>query len=182
MDTLVLFGEKDDYKLLDFIVQVFENNITFHYQKDSVFYKTGNGHMDITVIDTDDLKNIKIKDSIIIFKEKVAMQSFEGFSTSNVCILNSENVNAVLLASLLQCKTVTLGLRSTDTLSISSTLEDSSVISLMRVIDDIYGGKVEPFDVVIEKTKTISDYYLLIGVFLMLYFDFAFSLQEKIKI
>lgn len=182
MITIVLFGEKDNYSLLDFLVKVFANHAVFHYEKDNCHYQKGTGDIHILLIDTDDLVTVKTRNCLVVFKEKLAMQAPKDFQTTQVCLLSSENATAVLMASLLQCKAVTLGLRSTDTLSISSTLDDSSVISLLREIENMYGEMVEPFDVVIEKTCVVDDYYLLISVFLMLYFDVEFSLNERIKI
>lgn len=182
MHTIVLLGEPDQGRLQTFLIDAFNNQAVFFYEKNKEMKKSGQGAVEVLLIDTPDLNSVKIEDCLVVCKEKMNLQKAKNFFTTGHCILNSANKEAVALAADLQCSTITLGLGSTDTFSLSSMLDNSCVISLLRVIENRKGEKIEPFDIVIEKTRNITDYYLLVWVFFMLYFELSMVLEKKIKI
>lgn len=94
------------------------------------------------------------------------------------CIFEGSQRSVIELARSRQYKTLTCGFSAYDTLVLSSSSEEQSVVSLQREIRTLSSQLLEPGDFLIQKSEARSDAAILLGTAVLLLLDQKNSVFE----
>lgn len=167
MFTIILFGNIEDKKLTNALINNFEGryNIFFHSPNNLISFSVKNSNIDILIIETNQLNLIDSSHSIIIFKNSISNNINLKIENSPHIIVFSQNFNAInfLNKSKLQ-NIITFGYKSTDTLTSSSFDDNKKTVCLQRQINTIDGYQIDPFEFTINDKTDILTLLPIYGV------------------
>lgn len=172
MTTVVLYGNAQDNVYDDI------NNLLSNYGItvfDGEKLSQNNNGNDFLFIKCSEPIVLDLPKGIIVFLNKIDrifnLKIPKGFTA----ITWSENSAALKLLKNIGINTITCGMASVDTLTLSSVLENSALVSLQREIQTLWGRTIEPAEFPIKFSKSCSDYGILAACGILL-------LSENIKI
>ncbi|MDO4730629.1 MAG: hypothetical protein Q4B14_00645 [Clostridia bacterium] len=117
--------------------------------------------------------NIKLEKAIIILGNETDFNVLgEIRSCKNItAVIDEENINAVKMLSLTNCKTINCGMALNNTLNVSGQDKESICISLQRKVESMKGKIIEPHDFLVTLRKPGSLYSTLISAAILLLSD-----------
>lgn len=115
---------------------------------------------------------IDVPKGIFVFLNKIDKIFNLKIPSGFVAITRSENSAALRLLKTIGINTITCGMASADTLTLSSVSESSVSVSLQREIKTLSNQTVEPAEFPIKITKNYSDYGILATCGILLLSDY----------
>ncbi len=147
---LILYGNiKDKYLTKEILDPISKCYRTFYYG-DGILH--GARRPQISIIETNVIKKIKSKNSLIILKKRARMDGLKNISNNIPILASSENHKQLEKISKLGLCVITCGLSEKDTLTFSSVGKESSVVSLQR---SFFGHAPMEIPILHSKTNTL---------------------------
>lgn len=180
--TLILFGPEQDGELLNFLQIGLASRYRLHIHSQSRLSSVGSG-ADLLVIDTDCLRDIALKDCVLLLKANAGLEGLIGISADcrAVAIANSRNSRQLDALARLGIPIISCGMLAKDTLTYSSRTDDGVVISLQRSVSSLYGKEIEPLEVPLMLPARVCGYSLLAYAALCILLDDANFLNNIVN-
>ena len=169
MNQIILYGDKKDEQISQTVYRLLESSFHVTHITEAKVRSGGRHTAPINLIETDSLKDIGIKNSILILKNNAKINSLRYVNKTTNVIIHSENTkNMTRLAQYLP-NVYTCGFSSKDYVTFSSRGEDKAVVSLQRSVRLINDGSFcEPFEIPCEMEHPLKDYSILAGMMMMI--------------
>lgn len=113
------------------------------------------------IINGSDFDFIEDSKGIVIFISPNGLNNDIVIPKSFVAITESDNQTALSILLNNETKTITCGMSSTDTLTLSSISDDTRTICLQRELETLSGKTVEPFEFSIKNCFSTDEFGLL---------------------
>ncbi|HCC35017.1 MAG TPA: hypothetical protein DEQ02_05060 [Ruminococcaceae bacterium] len=160
MHTVILFGSKNERQTGERLCGAFEKNGGVYFIKDNLLM-LGGGAPSFLLCEYESLPETSVKQGIVIFKNEISKYSRIDIPSGFTAVVDSENAPALSLLKQRKIQTVTCGMSSHDTLSISSVKEDRAAVSLQRAIVRLDGSEMEACEIPMKFEAFPGDYALL---------------------
>ena len=165
MVTLVLYGDIKDKSITSKLCRVLSDYGGVLYFSDTKAVKYGNfNDVSFIVYECDDLQEIDISNSIVIFKSKQTSEHIIKLSDSAICITESSNQKAISAIRGNNSPCISCGMSCNDSVTLSSISDTDAIISIQRSLTTINGSIVEPCDITV-KLKQFYDGFSLLSIF-----------------
>ena len=164
LQTIIVYGKKEDTTIsetLQKILNILGKYYIFISDKEIRSKFQENIEPEFLIIDTDvmPITQIGMKD-ILIFKNEMPLLNV--ILPKMFCaVVESSNTNAITMLNDSKTEVVACGMSNKDTLTFSSSIEDSLVISLQRSLKNVLGNIVDPNEVPINLSTEIDHYAIL---------------------
>jgi hypothetical protein len=127
-------------------------------------------HSDILIYAADMLPKQTEGSGLCVLTQGAVIDKDTKINGNFYAVVNSEYGDMIEALSALPIKTITCGLKSSDTITISSNSDNTALLSLQRSIINRSGKMIEPFEMPAEKIKrlTLSELLLFYTILLCL--------------
>lgn len=168
MVTLVLYGDIKDKSITSKLCRVLSDYGGVLYFTDTKTVKYGNfTDTSFIIYECDNLQEITIPNSIVIFKSKQTNEHIIKLSNSVICITESSNHKAIASIQGNNSTCISCGMSGNDSVTLSSISDTDAIISIQRSLTDINGKTIEPCDITV-KFKQFYDGFSLLSIFCFL--------------
>ena len=165
MVSLILYGDIKDKSITSKLCRVLSNYGGVLYFSDTKAMKYGDfSDITFTIYECDNLHEINIPHSIVIFKSKQTTDCTIKLCDTVISITESSNQRAITAISGNNNPCVSCGMSCNDTITLSSISDSDAIISVQRSITDIKGNIIEPCDITV-KLKHFCDGFILLSTF-----------------
>ena len=171
MVTIIIFGNLEDKKLTNLLINNLEGryNIFYYSLNKIISYMVKDSNKDILIIESSSINFIDSSNSIVIFKNNIKNIINLNIESKTNIIVFSQNINAIKFLNKSKLKNIiTFGYKSTDTLTSSSFDGEKKTICLQRQIYNIYGEPIEPFEFTVNDDNDILTLLPIYGVKILL--------------
>lgn len=173
MNNIILYSDKKDSKMKDVIINQLSQKYLLNIFELGTIHSIGKGQP-LNIIHTNSLKNISIKDCVLIFCNgaKVSenrMAVSKNLDKSVHIIVDSENTKCICQLAKYVPNIYTCGFSQKDYITFSSREDDKAVVSLQRSIRINNKTISEPFEIPCNITCELSDYYILATVLTLIF-------------
>ena len=158
MQTVVLYGDKEDKTLKNMIIKEIATDFCVIYYNGDKLLSSGDGEK-ILLIESDNINEIETE-CIIILKNNLKTEKIKNLNENSIVIINSGNKSHIEWMSGLDAGVITCGMLAKDTMTFSSISENSAVISLQRSLP-LKNTVIEPFEMPVTKHKDFDEYSML---------------------
>ncbi len=170
VSVFILGGGKQ--KWISSLQDILKKNFTAALIGEQAFFAP-NERPDLIVLELENLYRITAPRSILLCKEPFQAPEGASLPPDAIGLLSSSNLSAATFLRRCGIRTMTLGMSSKDTLTLSSITSDSAVLCLQRAICDLSGNILDP----VEIPLTLSHQY---DAFSILCAAAIFLLSERI--
>ena len=161
MHTVILFGAKKEKQTGEPLYEALSKNGGACFTG-TARLESGGENPRFLLYEYESLPELALEKGIIIFKNEIAKFSRFHIPNGFTAVVDSENASALsLLKQQQRIQTITCGMSSHDTISISSVSEDSAAVSLQRAIRRLDGTTMEACEIPIKFSKSPGDYAIL---------------------
>lgn len=168
MVTLVLYGDIKDKSITSKLCRVLSDYGGVLYFSDTKAVKYGKfSDNSFIVYECDNIQEITIPSSIVIFKNKQTSEHIIKITDSAICITESSNQKAITSIRGNNSPCISCGMSSNDSVTLSSISDTEAIISIQRSLTDIGGNVIEPCDITV-KLKQFCDGFSLLSIFCIL--------------
>lgn len=123
------------------------------------------------IYEVEKLSNLENYFDVLVFKNKFKYEKY-FLDDTVLCVVDSQNWNAISVLSENLILPVTCGMTFKDTFNILSLSSKSAVVSLQRRIVSFKGELIEPRNVKISLAKKTCVYPLLVSIAVLMLLDF----------
>lgn len=172
MVKVFVFGDRSERKFTEKLCQIlngFGGVLGFY---NGIVTET-TGSYEFLLCDCDRLETFDLSDAILIFKirQKSHWNRKLKVSKQVISIVNGGNEKALRMLKDSPALTLTCGMSSKDTLTLSSINDCSAVVSVQREISGLNHQTIEPCEIKINFENKFSDYELLSACAVLLLAD-----------
>ncbi|WMJ23334.1 hypothetical protein RBG61_01345 [Paludicola sp. MB14-C6] len=171
MQTIVIYGDKQDIEVKNQIIQLLKNDYNITVIEDHRIYSVGSGPS-LNIILTNNYSSILITNAIIILTSNAKLSYLELIDPSCRIIVNADDANYVSRLASLNSNIYTCGFSQKDSITFSSREKDNVVVSLQRSITTISDNLCEPFEIPCEIFNEISDYTILATILVLILLNY----------
>lgn len=172
MVTIILYGDIKDKSITSKLCRLLSDYGGVLYFSNSKAVKYGcDSNLSYCVYECDNLNEISIPDSIVIFKSKQSNTAPLKLCQNITAIIESHNKCAISAISGNSNTCVSCGMSSNDTITISSLSDTDATISIQRSIIDMHQNIIDPCEFTVKMQHFCDGYVLLSTVCVMILSD-----------
>ena len=162
MIPIILYGEKNDTSISIRLCRVLQRNGGVLHICDGNITEYSIGTPNFLIYETDDIENFNSSSGILLFKTSQNSNTQKAaLSDRIISIVESDNVAALKMLKDNGSDTVTCGMSSKDTITLSSIGENIAVLSIQREMKAVDGTAIQPSEIQVKLSKHIEGYPLL---------------------
>lgn len=135
-------------------------------------------HPELFVLETERLCHITAPRSIVLCKEPFSAPEHIELPPDAIGLLSSSNLAAAEFLHRCGVRTITLGMSSKDTLTLSSITPDSAVLCLQRAISDLAGNTLEPVEIPLALSRQCDSFSILCAAAILMLSERIDSLKQ----
>lgn len=169
MTTVILYGSSDDSAPEDICRGISAAGSITRY--DGSCLVSESRQCDFFILNTAEPVTLQIPAGILIFLNRISSVAHFSIPQGLVAVTASENKSALQLLMKSSISTVSCGMASSDTLTLSSVNDSAAVVSLQRSITTLSDKIIEPAEYPVKLTSPISEYGLLAACAVLLLSD-----------
>ncbi len=161
----------EDKKITKLLISKLEGlyNIIYQTPYKITCYRVQNVTQEILIVETDSIRFIETKNTILIFKNNINKSIDLSIENNIYIIVFSQNNKAIkFLHNSKLPNIITYGYRVTDSLTSSSFNDNQKTICLQRQVKSITNKVIEPFEFTITESNDILDLLPVYGVEILL--------------
>ena len=157
--TVFLAGNPDDLSMSDYFIDRLKNDFSITYLNNGLVRQTGEGP-EILLIEEEKIISESINNSVIVFKKDCIPLISGKFLEENIAIISSHDKSHLKKISGQNIETITCGSSPKDTVTYSSSDDETIVVSLQREITSFGKKAVLPFEMPVKRHCN-DDYNIL---------------------
>ena len=157
--TVFLAGNPDDSSMSAYFMDRLKNNFTITYLNNGLVRQIGKGP-EILLIEEEKIISENINNAVIVFKRDCTPLLSGKFLKQNTVIISSYDKSNLKKISGQNIETITCGSSPKDTVTYSSSDDETIVVSLQREITSFTNKAVLPFEMPIKRLCD-DDYNIL---------------------
>ncbi len=135
-------------------------------------------HPELFILEMEKLCHITAPRSIVLCKEPFSAPAHIDLPPDAVGLLASSNLAAAEFLHRCGVRTITLGMSSKDTLTLSSITSDSAVLCLQRAICDLAGNTLEPVEIPLALSHQYDAFSILCACAILMLSERIDSLKQ----
>ena len=157
--TIFLAGNPDDLSMSDYFIDKLKNDFSVTYLNNGLVRQTGTGH-EILLIEEEKIISEYLNNSVIVFKKECTPLISGKFLEDNAVIISSHDKSRLKKISGQNIETITCGSSPKDTVTYSSSDDETIVVSLQREITSFGKKTILPFEMPVKRFCN-DDYNIL---------------------
>lgn len=162
MVPILVWGEDGDQRTAALLVRFLAKRYGVLHLGQEKLRRIGQGPVSFLVVESRSLQEFDLPGGVVVLKHGAQVENLCAIGRDTLVILDSSNEAALHALMKREAYVLTCGLRSKDTVTVSSRQEDDAVISLQREIVTFTGRKLEPMELVFRNCAGVETAQLLL--------------------
>ena len=168
MTDIILCGKAEDHALSEIVIPSLSGDGGVRCSSRDQIRQFGPESPALLVWDCEQIPEVALESGVLVFKNSYRPLTSIQVPPEFLCVFESHNQYAAAVLKNAGASAAVCGLSARDTLSISSLDYGNAVLSLLRNVQTIRGGLLEPHDFQVQTHSRVSPRHMLVVAMVLL--------------